>query len=112
MSIGSLAKFGGGVKSVQTGYTSGTGLSSGSGEDTRYRDITISAVADITKCAVSFVGSGGNSAAESTQISNIGSSIFWVSARLTSTTNLRVAMSSNPGGTPYIAGRWAVVEYQ
>lgn len=111
MSVGSLAKFGGGVKSVQTGYTSGASLSSGSGEDTRYRDITISAVADITKCVVSFVGGGGPSdtaAAYKTDDSSASYS-YLIFPRLTSTTNLRL---SSAIAVTNLLGRWTVVEYQ
>lgn len=100
-----------GVQSIQTGYTSGGSLSSGTGEDVLYRDIAITAVADITKCVPSFVGSAGQDASLATQISNPSVAIFWVSARLTSTTNLRLACT-NPGGYPVISGRWMVVEYK
>lgn len=102
---------GGGVEAVQTGYTSGGSLSSGAGEDTRYRDITISAVADITKCVVSFVGGGGSSdtaAAYKTDHTSGGVS-FLCFPRLTSTTNLRL---SSAIAVTNMLGRWTVVEYK
>lgn len=90
------------IKSIQTGYASSAALSSGSGEDSKYLDVTISAV-NAAKSVVMFEGGAGSSISASTSYSNTNKCTY----RLTSSTNLRI---SNPSQSA-IAGRWQVVEY-
>ena len=79
---------------VQTGYFNVVTPTTGAGEDTYYTDITITAIADTTKCIVMTNGySGGNT------------TVNYFFARLTSTTNLRIASVS--AGS--MAGRWYVI---
>lgn len=88
------------IQSIQTGYAPVTVGSSGSGEDTMYKDITITAV-DTAKSVVLIqpsVDAGDNYAPLIT------------SARLTSTTNLRLSKGS--GTSTYVSGRWTVIEYK
>lgn len=93
------------IQSIQTGYASTTSASSGSGEDGRYLDVTISSVTT-TKCMVLIYGLGGSSSGSA--ITSGSSNV--VSARLTSPTNLRL---STPGGAfSNIYARWTVVEYK
>lgn len=95
------------IQSIQTGYVSGANTT-GTGEDLRYIDVTISAVT-IAKCVLEAVGGSA---------SNEGNSFFRggataateLSPRLTSTTNLRLSSSSAGGAN--ISGRWTVVEYK
>lgn len=97
--------FGAGIKNVQTGYVTSTPTAS-SGEDTRYIDITISAVADTTKAVVSFEGGAGENATQTFYKSG-GTSAYDVTTRFTSATNIRVATTVSANR---IAGRWTVVE--
>jgi hypothetical protein len=78
------------IASIQTGYVS-SAPSAGSGEDAYYKDTTITAVASTAKCVVLFQDQVGG-----------------CTARLTSTTNLRVSRLSN--ATVY--GRFVVVEFK
>ena len=102
--------FGGGIKSVQTGFTSGTAVSIGSGEDLRYRDITISSV-NPAKCVVQFEGGMGNSLVEAMMVSGPSGATYAykVTARLLNATTLRLACVSNTYST--IAGRWTITEF-
>lgn len=115
MSIREILAGGGGVKSIQTGYVDSTSPTTGTGEDNRHVNVTISAVSSMAKCVVTFDGSGATNSNSSGGYSAPGTSsdVMVVTARLTSTTNLRLGTKSvaaqNAGG---IAGRWTVVEYQ
>ena len=84
------------VKSIQTGYAADTIAAAGSGEDTNYRDITITAVGSTAKCRIVWV------------VGEVGAALI-CTARLTSTTNLRVSRNTTGGTMP--AGRWTVIEY-
>lgn len=90
------------IKSIQTGYASSAALSSGSGEDAKYLDVTISAVT-AAKSVVMFDGGAGSSTSAATSYNSTNKCTY----RLTSSTNLRI---SNLIQTA-IAGRWQVVEY-
>ena len=85
------------IASIQTGYVSAAGTA-GTGEDAKYVDITITAVASVSKCVVLINGSlpAGYQATSCT-------------ARLTSTTNVRVSV---PDGTASPRGRWTVIEFK
>ena len=97
------------VQSVQEGYIDVTSLSTGSGEDTRYKDITISAV-DTAKCVCRFVGTMASSSANARYYNyNMAPAQHIPTAKLTSTINLRIGCSTTDA---YIAGRWVVVEYK
>jgi len=78
------------IASVQTGYVS-SNTGSGSGEDTRYADVTISSV-DTSKSVVIVHNQYGDSL---------------VSGRLTSSTNLRLAVNISS----WRSCRWYVVEF-
>lgn len=97
--------FGANVKSIQTGYVSTTSISSGSGQDTKYVDVTISSV-NTAKCLLLFDGGFGLSL-DATQQRFAG----WLATpRLTSATNLRLALNYN-GSPTNLAGQWQVVEF-
>jgi hypothetical protein len=106
---------GGGLKSFQTGYI-GTGAApgSGSGEDTKFQDVTISAVtvAKSIPGAYGNAGVGGTIRAGYQPASSSYSAILL--PRLTSTTNLRLAVNWDPGA-PFsadtnLSARWQVAE--
>jgi hypothetical protein len=110
---------GGGGGLASTGFVSAA-PSTGTGEDAKYIDVTISAVADIAKCDVSFVGTGVSSGANAAssaahRMSYSGEAVvvnltgFAVAPRLTSPTNLRLATAGS--SCTYITGRWYVKEY-
>lgn len=110
--------FGGGVLS-QTGFVSAA-PTSGTGEDGKYLDVTISEVADIAKCEVMFFGTGVSSGANaagsaahrmaySGEAAVVNLTGFAVAPRLTSTTNLRLATAGT--NCVYITGRWYVKEH-
>lgn len=99
-----------GIKSVQSGYTSGSSLSSGAGEDVKYRDIVISPVV-AGKCVVTF--EGGASTADSNAMwgavsGSTGYAAYKVTARMLSDSVVRLACVS---AQAYLAGRWTVTEY-
>lgn len=93
------------VASYQTGYVN-SGTSTDSGEDTRYVDVTISAV-DTTKCLIAVQGGGGNSEGVARLKASDSTFVTELTARLTSTTNLRISS----GVATVIVGRWQVLEY-
>lgn len=96
---------------VQTGFISTSSSLSGSGEDVRYYDVTISAVSAINKCKVHFNGSWCSVSDPDTvlDINNPASASVTSRAtcRLTSTTNLRIS-TSRSAGNAYVKGRWTV----
>jgi len=106
---------------VQTGYVSssasvGSGstvISTGSGEDAKYVDVTITAVSAVANCSVEFVGGatdGGTSTGATAEYLGTSSSVaIKTTARLTSTTNLRIATSLTTAG--FISGRWQVTDH-
>ena len=100
-----------GIASIQEGYVGiTTGLSSGSGQDLFYYDVTISAV-DTAKAVATVVGSFAFSAnAEGAYFTTSASGTVIPYARLTSSTNLRIS-TGNPNGSPRLKCAWTVVEY-
>lgn len=103
---------GGGSVNVQSGLVNTVSpVIGGSGEDTNYVDVTISAVSAINKCDVTFVGGSITSTAPNLNLlyskSISGSNSFMCTARLTSTTNLRISSPITTDVTQ-IAGRWYV----
>lgn len=107
MSLFSELFGGGGIKSIQSGYVSTTSLSSGSGEDTEYVDITISSV-NTAKAVITFAGGFSDSVANTTFRSG-GTAVQEPTRRLTSPTNLRLAVPNTFASA--CAGRWTVMEY-
>lgn len=99
--------FGGGVKSVQTGYFSTTTTTAGVGEDAQYADLTISPV-DTAKSICLLVSGGASNTTLNTNYISSGSSVAHLKARLLNSTTLRF---SNGIGFFFMAGRWVVVEY-
>jgi hypothetical protein len=96
-----------GIASIQEGYVGiTTGLSTDSGQDKYYYDVTISAV-DTTKAVPEVVGSFAFTAGDEGTYSALAAVPF---ARLTSTTNLRIH-TGNANGTPRLMCSWKVVEY-
>lgn len=83
------------VNSIQTGYASAP-TSSGSGEDTAYADVMVSAVTVAKAFPLILVAD-----AQST-------SKFWT-ARLTSTTNLRLSCTAAAG---LVRIRWYLIEFK
>ena len=83
------------IRSVQSGYVAGAGSSASTGENARYLDTTITAVADTAKCVVTILQQGGADTAAT-------------NGHLTSTTNLRVTAAS---GVTFNAFRSYIVEY-
>jgi hypothetical protein len=110
MSLREALAGGGGVKSIQTGFVRVTPLTAGTGEDVNFINVTISAVT-AAKCTVQFDGAADLGGAG--YLSGASDLSFVPTARLTSSTNLRIAMRSGTSGTTYtISGRWTVVEYK
>jgi hypothetical protein len=88
---------------VQTDYVNSGGLSTGSGEDGKYIDVTITTeVSAISACLVRFDGCANTVAFYDLDASG-------VTARLTSTTNLR--LSTLRTDKTRVVGRWTVVDY-
>jgi len=89
------------IRSIQKGTVVDATTTAGSGIDLQYRDIAITAVADINKCVCLIGGNVTLSASRDMAIQP--------SARLTSTTNLRV---STPDALWVCAYQWTVVEFK
>lgn len=109
MSLREALAGGGGVKSIQTGYVNTSTLTTGTAEDLYHINVTISAVT-AAKCTVQFDGTadiGGEG-----YLSGGTNPSFVPTARLTSATNLRIAMRRPSGSAFSISGRWQVVEYK
>lgn len=100
---------GAGLSGVQTGHINNVTPSTSTGEDAYYYDVTITAVGDTTKCISMFDGGAGTNANDGMLKSGSTASAL-VTARLTSTTNLRVSFQSTIG-TYNITGRWTVIEF-
>ena len=99
------------IKSIQSGFaraeaTNGTANT----ENDRFLDITISTV-NVSKCVCFFDGSMAGDSNRTGLISEPNHSIGAVTARLTSSTNLRLGCAATVGSTPWFSGRWTVVEY-
>lgn len=103
---------GGSIKSIQTGYSVIT-KTTGTGEDTSYGDVTISAVTT-AKSVPNFYGILSNTGVTEAQYSFDGGGSGFIAGlifpRLTSTTNLRLSSNLSVGATSRINGRWYVVE--
>lgn len=105
---------GGGLKSFQTGYAANNNATTGTGEDTKYVDVTISSV-NTAKAIPAAYGSGIRSGyAYIATYYFSGARIAIILPRLTSGTNLRLSCMFNAGdeyaeGTG-IASRWQVAE--
>jgi len=104
-SLSQFAPFaGGGLKSFQTGYLSAS-LSSSSGEDATYYDVTLSAVTT-AKTITGFQGAGGGNN-YGFYSGYGGEAAAVITTRMTSTTNLRMAARS---AGPTLRGRWQAAE--
>lgn len=99
----------GGLKSYQTGYVS-SGVTNGTGEDSRFFDVTVSSV-NTSKTITSFDGSGtgggGNDAMS--YFSSTAAQIFIFAGRMTSATNLRLSTSTG-FAVNNLRGRWQIAE--
>ena len=99
------------IASIQTGFVDSDFLSTGSGETTRYLDVTVSAVV-AANCRIYFDGTANSNAFyNQSYFGATTASNFAVTATLTSTTNLRLACSNSGTVAANISGRWTIVEY-
>jgi hypothetical protein len=104
---------GGGLKSFQTGYVVANTASSGSGEDTRFTNVTISSVST-TKAIPAAYGSGVRNIYNGIATYTIGGVNAILLPRLTSGTNLRISCNYDVGAAfgenTSISARWQVAE--
>jgi hypothetical protein len=101
---------GGGLKSYQTGYVNSASLTTGTGEDLRYLDVTVSSV-DTAKTMCSFAGSGSSSVSRAMAYFITGTEQQTIiSPRMTSSTNLRLANTYNNAPSTAMVGRWQIAE--
>lgn len=105
--LSSLTSGGGGVRSIQTGHINNQATSISTGEDLRYVDVTITAVT-VANCVALFQGSIALSTGDAGFYTGTASQGI-VTARMTSTTNLRLAFAAAAYG--FMTGRWYVIEY-
>lgn len=106
--LSDLVGSGGGVRTVQTGYLSAVAMSTGTGEDSKYYDVTLPTAVIVAKCRAEFQGTTAVVSAESGYLYfDSTSPILPCTARVTGVNNLRI--SSVSGG--FLTGRWYVVEY-
>lgn len=106
---------GGGMKVHATGYVSAatTGTGATSTEDGRFLDITISAVPDVNKVMVTFVGNANAGLQYYGAAYNYGSNepTRIVLARMTSPTNLRLSLNgASVADKNTITGRYVVYD--
>ena len=111
---------GGGVQSIQTGFVGTNSLTSGSGEDRAYTDVTISSV-NTAKAIVCFMGGYTNDfngiganygmfLVERSAGSNSNTNTCYVEARFINSTTIRLACASFGVTNAAITGRWYVVQ--
>ena len=97
------------IVSIQTGHVETGTLSTGSGEDDKYVDVTISAVV-VANCSVTIHGAATDNAVSNGAVYSRGTIVSGPpTAILTSTTNLRIATTISTATS--ILARWEVVEY-
>lgn len=108
--MSTLSQFGSGVRGVQTGYVATSSATfTGSGEQYYYVDITVSALANITKCFLTFDGawnSGASGLVALYSAGSVGSAI--ATTRVINSTTIRIMTSS---AYTVLVGRWTLVEY-
>lgn len=120
--MSTISQFAGsGVKQIITGFVNQvapTNAGAGSGEDYFYYDITHGGTVNTSKCTVTFIG--GSSQPGYGNQSGIGTNYIYnthfVTTRLTSSTNLRLAsqIDASIGNIAlyyYFTGRFTIVEY-
>jgi hypothetical protein len=106
---------GGGMKKHAEGYVNSETLSTSTGEDHRYLDVTISALPDAAKAYVEFHGSAGNQTS-----SNVNSGAYYsgqashvthvVTSRVFNSTTIRLSTKiiGTTGHAGSLAGRYIV----
>lgn len=99
--VATSALLGGGAELLGTGYVNDSSPSSGATEDSKYSDVDVTSlsIADETKCWVIIQGGAWETGT---------SQLFNVTARLTSTTNLRVSTSVSIADS--IAARYYIIQ--
>ena len=109
--MSTLSQFsGGGVKSIQTGYVQYlTSTGTGTGEEGRYWDITVSAVSDITKCIIQFDGSAVSLGNIPPTYNSSTYTNFIPTTKLVNSTTLRIMIPTTL--TALATGRWTITEY-
>lgn len=117
MSLREMLAGGGGVKSIQEGFVSTTTVATGTAPQTRYVDITISAVVP-AKCVVTFTGGFGVDGAQTSPVpfnqtpySSSSGYISKAAAKVISATVLRIFTPAT-SATIGLVGQWTVVEYK
>lgn len=101
----------GGLKTFQTGYLRTNSISTSSGEDDRYVDISISSVST-AKAIPAFMGSWGQNNYNSGQLifpNTLYSFTGFATIRLISGTTIRLGLAQNRDNLQ-IGGRWQVAE--
>lgn len=97
------------IKSIQTGYVNNSSLTTGTGEDNKYVDVTVSAVTTAKVVVLPFQGGfGGTALAAAAKTLSSSVDTYIPTCRMTSTTNLRISTIGNPS---FLVGRWVIVEY-
>jgi hypothetical protein len=113
MSIRELLAGGGGMKKHAEGYIDTRTLSSDTGEDAKYVDVTISALPDLSKAECVFIGAStnwsDNDDLPAYQSSTATRAMGIVLPRLTSATNLRLSLASAAAGG--VRGRYTVWDF-
>jgi len=100
----------GGLKSYQTGYVSSASLTTGTGEDLSYLNVTVSSVST-SKTMCSFAGSGSSSVTRAMAYFITGTEQQTIiSPRMTSSTNLRLANAYGNSPSTAMVGRWQIAE--
>lgn len=95
------------IKSIQSGWVNTGSLSTGTGEEGRYVDITIAAV-NAAKAIICFQGAGSDGLVVNATVYSDGNTTF-VTKRLVNSTTLRLMIATT--GADFLVGRWSVVEY-
>ena len=101
-----IAAIGGGVLSITSDYVSSNSLTSGTGEEAKFLNVTVSALTDYTKAVVEFQGAGASTEGSA---SSYGSGNI-VRGKMTSATNLRLCTAVSTD--TWIVGRYYITEYE
>lgn len=89
----------GGMKFLASGRVDTNTLSTGAGEDLTYVDVTVPAVSDYTKTKITIQGGGGGTNASTATVKAGPSYSFEITARMTSSTNIRFSCATAIGSS-------------
>jgi len=108
--MSTLSQYGSGVRGIQTGFiASNSPTFTGSGEQYYYFDVTVSALANITKCFVTFDGAWSSGTGSVAALYSSTSTFGIATIRVVNSTTIRIMTTTT--SLSLLVGRWTLVEY-